>query len=95
MPTITSPLPPTSGLLDPIRRWINRYEIRSVRTAHLICQVIPRSCPFEHRFSIGKYSLYIPPLCELNPFYNEFVALRFRALNYLEACGETIDKYVC
>jgi hypothetical protein len=42
------------------------------------------------------YGFHTPPLCELNPFYDEFVSLRFRALSYLaDVCGENVDKYIC
>ena len=41
-----------------------------------------------------KWRLHIPPLCHLNPFYNEFVMLRFRALSYLsDVCGEDVTRY--
>lgn len=94
MATFTSPLPP--ALLDPIRRWLDRLEVRSPRFAHLICQLIPCTCPFEHKFIVFGYNFHTPPLCELNPFYNEFVALRFRALSYLaDVCGENVEKYIC
>lgn len=39
---------------------------------------------------------HIPPLCKLNPLYNEVMALRFRALSYLsDTCGEDITPYIC
>lgn len=85
-----------ADLLNPVRRWIDRLDVRSPRLAHLICKLIPCTCPFEHKFTLFGYGFHTPPLCELNPFYNEFVALRFRALNYLsEVCGEDVAKYVC
>ncbi|MGL4376842.1 MAG: Mo-dependent nitrogenase C-terminal domain-containing protein, partial [Microcoleaceae cyanobacterium] len=38
---------------------------------------------------------YIPPLCKFNPFYEEFVTLRFRALCYLaDDCGEDISEFL-
>jgi len=101
MATLTPPNQPTSvlsriNLLTPIRRWIDRIEIRSPRLAHLICHLIPCTCPFEHRFTLFGYGFHTPPLCELNPFYNEFVSLRFRALSYLsDVCGEDVEKYIC
>lgn len=93
-PQSTSQLP-RPDLLAPIRRWIDRIEIRSPRLAHLICKLIPCTCPFEHQFSIFGHFFHTPPLCELNPFYNEFVFLRFRALNYLADRGENVEKYIC
>jgi hypothetical protein len=36
----------------------------------------------------------IPPMCKLNPLYEEVVGLRFRALCYLaDDCGEDISQY--
>jgi hypothetical protein len=91
----TPSLPPTP-FLDPIRRWIDHIEIHSSRFAHLICRLIPCTCPFEHKFALFGQFFHTPPLCELNPFYNEFVALRFRALSYLaDVCGENVEKYIC
>ena len=38
--------------------------------------------------------MQIPPLCKLNPVYEEVVYLRFRALCYLaDCCGEDIQRY--
>jgi len=85
-----------SNVLTPIRHWIDRIEIRSAWFAHLICKLIPCTCPFEHKFTLFGYSFHTPPLCELNPFYNEFVFLRFRALSYLsDVCGQDVSKYIC
>jgi hypothetical protein len=62
--------------------------------AHFVCKVIPPQCPFERTIHLFKWTLHIPPLCHLNPFYNELVTLRFRALSYLsDVCGEDITRY--
>jgi hypothetical protein len=63
--------------------------------ARTLCRMIPARCPFERTIQVfGRTILRIPPLCELNPFYNELVALRFRALCYLaDECGEDISCY--
>ncbi len=38
--------------------------------------------------------LSIPPLCKLNPLYEQVVGLRFRALCYLaDECGEDVTPY--
>jgi hypothetical protein len=42
---------------------------------------------------LGRILFSIPPLCKLNPLYNELVALRFRALNFLVETGEDISVY--
>ncbi len=90
------PLRPRPDIFTPIRRWLDQIEIRSPRLAHLICRLIPCTCPFEHHFSLFGYGFHTPPLCEPNPFYTEFVSLRFRALSYLaDVCGEDVAKYIC
>ncbi|MCS6815305.1 MAG: Mo-dependent nitrogenase C-terminal domain-containing protein, partial [Cyanobacteria bacterium] len=56
-----------------------------------ICQWIPAQCPFARTISWqGRTLLVIPPLCKLNPFYDELMGLRFRALSYLaeQSCAD-------
>jgi Mo-dependent nitrogenase C-terminus len=81
--------------LRPIRRWLDDIEISDRDMAHILCSVIPSQCPFERTFKLfGRTVLRIPPLCKLNPFYDEVVGLRFRALCYLaDVCGEDISIY--
>jgi hypothetical protein len=52
--------------------------------ANIIVNLIPASCPFAHTIKVGGFSLTIPPLCKLNPFYNQLMELRFKALEVLE-----------
>lgn len=82
-------------LLRPIRQWLDHFEVRSAKTAHRIAKLIPAQCPFEREVKFwGLTLVHIPPLCKLNPFYEQFVALRFRALCYLvDQCGEDIRSY--
>ncbi|BAY11073.1 Mo-dependent nitrogenase-like protein [Calothrix sp. NIES-2098] len=83
-------------ILSPLRRWVDRFQICDRRTAHLICQVIPCCCPFERDVKFFGHTFHIPPLCKLNPLYDEFVGLRFRSLSYLsDECSEDITKYIC
>jgi Mo-dependent nitrogenase C-terminus len=83
------------NLLNNMRQWIDRIEIQSNVCAHRICRLIPAQCPFARTVKLFDRTLFIiPPLCKLNPFYDEFVALRFRALSYLaDDCGEDISCY--
>ncbi|MBO9997829.1 MAG: Mo-dependent nitrogenase C-terminal domain-containing protein [Cyanobacteria bacterium SID2] len=83
-------------LLFPLRQWIDHLDVRSSARAHWICRSIPARCPFEREVKLfGKTLFSIPPLCKLNPFYNELVYLRFRALSYLaDECGEDVSEYV-
>lgn len=82
-------------LLQPLRRWLDGLEVRNVHTAHRIAKLIPAQCPFERDVKLmGRTVAHIPPLCKLNPFYEQFVTLRFRALCYLaDECGEDIRSY--
>uniref|UniRef100_A0A832H091 Nitrogenase n=1 Tax=Oscillatoriales cyanobacterium SpSt-402 TaxID=2282168 RepID=A0A832H091_9CYAN len=82
-------------LLSPIQRRLESIEIRSSKMARSLCKLIPAHCPFEREVKCFNYTiLYIPPLCKLNPFYNELVELRFKSLTYLvDVCGEDITGY--
>ena len=81
--------------LAPLRNWLNQIEIRNPTIAHKVVASIPAQCPFERQVKLlGKTILSIPPLCKLNPLYNEVVALRFRAICYLaDECGEDVSAY--
>lgn len=81
--------------LRPLRAWLDALQVNDSRTAHRLCKLIPAQCPFERRLTIGDRTLlHIPPLCKLNPVYEELIALRFRALCYLaDECGEDISQY--
>ncbi len=82
-------------ILKPIREYLNRLEINDAEFAHHICRLIPANCPFARKISLfGKTLVTIPPLCKINPFYEELMLLRFRALSYLaDDCGEDISAY--
>jgi len=82
--------------LKPIKNWLDSLEISNSFTAKLVCKIIPASCPFERDIKIRGYHLFhIPPLCKLNPLYEQLVFLRFRCLSYLaNVCHENISQYV-
>ncbi len=84
-----------SGILQPLRQWLDCLEIHNRKLAKLIAKVIPAQCPFERDIMLmGRKIAHIPPMCKLNPLYDEFVGLRFRALCYLvDECGEDIQSY--
>lgn len=85
---------PSFDILRPLRRWIDCIEVRNCQRAHLICRVIPSSCPFEQDIALFGYTIHIPALCRLNPVYNEIVNLRLRALSYLtDICSEDTTPY--
>lgn len=84
-----------TSLLHPIAQKLDAIEIQNAETAHFFCRLIPSQCPFERdiRF-FGRVLLHIPPMCKLNPFYEQLVGLRFKALCYLaDVCGEDIAAY--
>ncbi|BAY36949.1 hypothetical protein NIES2111_12830 [Nostoc sp. NIES-2111] len=89
--------PSQSGwdIFKPLRRWLDKIEVSDRQLAHRLCQMIPAQCPFERDIKVfGKTLLHIPPMCKLNPLYEEVVSLRFRALCYLaDECGEDISQY--
>jgi hypothetical protein len=85
---------PPPGLVVSLRQALNHIEIRQAQTAHLLCRLIPGRCPFARTFRLGTYQVSIPPLCQLNPLYEELMALRMRALDYLTTHGVDITPYL-
>lgn len=81
--------------LQPLRKWLDSLEIQNRKSAHFIAKLIPADCPFERDIVLlGRKLAHIPPLCKINPLYEQFVGLRFRALCYLvDQCGEDIQSY--
>lgn len=86
---------PQDSFLKPVRQWLDDIEIRDAKLARLISRLIPAQCPFERDINVfGRTVAHIPPLCKLNPFYEQFVGLRFRSLCFLvDVCGEDIQSY--
>lgn len=88
--------PPTSDSkidpLKPAREWLDQLEVHDPRLARFVCKLIPSQCPFERDVVLFKKKLvHIPPMCKLNPLYDQLVGLRFRALSYLaDECGEDV-----
>jgi hypothetical protein len=78
--------------LTPLRQWLDTLEIRDRDLAWFLYKAIPGQCPFERDIVLfGHKVLHIPPLCKLNPLYEQLVGLRFRAMCYLvDCCGETL-----
>jgi Mo-dependent nitrogenase C-terminus len=81
--------------LQPLRQRLDELEIQNRKVAHFIAKLIPAQCPFERDIVLfGRTVAHIPPMCKLNPLYDQFVGLRFRALCYLvDECGEDIQSY--
>lgn len=77
-------------LLQPVKRRIEQIPVKNPKTAHRIVSLIPADCPFERDVKVfGRTMFHIPPMCKLNPLYEQLIMLRFRALCYLvDECGE-------
>lgn len=88
--------PPHVDVLHPVRDWLDGLEIHDPKLARFLCKMIPPQCPFERDIKLfGHKVVHIPPLCKLNPLYEQLVGLRFRALSYLaDDCGEDISEYI-
>lgn len=79
--------------LNPIRKWLDSVEIENPQVAQIICRLIPANCPFARTVKFGNRVLFtIPPLCKLNPFYDQFVGLRFRSLICLDAASHPTSR---
>ena len=85
----------TFNLLQIPQQWLESWEITEEDTARRIVKLIPAQCPFARDIELfGRVIFRIPPLCKLNPFYEQLVGLRFRALCFLaDRCGEDITPY--
>jgi hypothetical protein len=86
---------PKLDLLQPLRHWLDSLDIQNRKLARFIAKMIPAQCPFERDVILfGRKIAHIPPMCKLNPLYDQFVGLRFRALCYLaDVCGEDVQSY--
>ena len=86
---------PHRDVLQPVRVWLDGWEIHDPSLAHFVCKMIPPQCPFERDITLfGRKLVHIPPMCKLNPLYDQLVGLRFRALSYLaDECKEDISEY--
>lgn len=82
--TATQPQLQVFDLLQPVRNWMDSLTVKNATVATLICQLIPAACPFARTIHLFGQTLVIPPLCKINPFYDQFMGLRFRALVYLD-----------
>jgi tellurite resistance protein len=83
------------NVLKPVRDWLDGLEVDDPRIARFLCKMIPSQCPFERDINLfGRKVVHIPPMCKINPLYEQLVGLRFRALSYLaDERGEDVSKY--
>ncbi|MEC4985299.1 MAG: Mo-dependent nitrogenase C-terminal domain-containing protein [Oscillatoria sp. PMC 1068.18] len=87
---------PHSDALQPVKKWLDQMDIDDPRLARFICKTVPSQCPFERDIKLfGHKIVHIPPMCKLNPLYEQLVGLRFRSLSYLaDECEEDVSKYM-
>jgi hypothetical protein len=78
-----------------MRQWLSSVEIYDPKIAHFLCKLIPAQCPFARKIKLFNHTIAdIPPLCKLNPFYQQIVEIRFKSLTFLaDQCGEDITFY--
>ncbi|KFF41831.1 MAG: nitrogenase [Candidatus Atelocyanobacterium thalassa] len=83
------------NVLQPVKNWLDEFNFKDPRLARFICKMIPSQCPFEKDVKLFSHKvIYIPPLCKLNPLYEQLVRLRFRALCYLvNECQEDVSSF--
>ncbi|MDZ8188694.1 MAG: Mo-dependent nitrogenase C-terminal domain-containing protein [Nostoc sp. ChiSLP02] len=102
-PEQITPTIPATGLTKPqidalyrVREWLDGLDIEDPRVARFLCKMIPSQCPFERDVVLfGRKIVHIPPMCKINPLYEQLVGLRFRALSYLaDKCGEDVSPYI-
>ena len=82
--------------LKPVRNWLDQLSVEDPRLARFVCKLVPSQCPFERDVKIfGSKVIHIPPMCKINPLYEQLVGLRFRALSYLaDDVGEDVTPYL-
>ena len=92
---MAAPADGTFDPLNPVREWLDHMEMHDPQVAKFLCKMIPAQCPFERDITLfGKKVVHIPPMCKLNPLYEQLVGLRFRALSYLaDDCGEDVTPF--
>ncbi|MDF5715987.1 MAG: Mo-dependent nitrogenase C-terminal domain-containing protein [Rhizonema sp. NSF051] len=93
---LAAPVLPKRQTLEILREWLDKLDIQDPRVARFLCKMIPSQCPFARDITLFKSkTVHIPPLCKLNPLYEQLVGLRFRALSFLaDNCGEDVSAFI-
>ena len=77
-----------------LHSFIANLSIKDCNCARRICSLIPPSCPIERDISfLGHFLFHVPAMCKLNPFYDDLVTLRFRALSFLAEHHEDTSQF--
>ena len=93
---VTAPPGKHGDLLEPVRSWLDGVDIKDPKVARFLCRLIPADCPFERDVVLfGQKIVHIPPMCKINPLYEQLVGLRFRSLSFLaDDCQEDVTPYL-
>lgn len=93
---VTGPPGKHGDLLEPVRSWLDGVDIKDPKVARFLCRLIPADCPFERDVVLfGQKIVHIPPMCKINPLYEQLVGLRFRSLSFLaDDCQEDVTPYL-
>lgn len=67
--------------LQRLRGWLDAQAPSDPAVARLLVKLIPAQCPFERDVVVlGRRIVHIPPMCRINPLYEQLMTLRFRCL---------------
>lgn len=70
-----------ASTLDRLRGWLDAQAPSDPAVARLLVKLIPAQCPFERDVVVlGRKIVHIPPMCQINPVFEQLMALRFRCL---------------
>lgn len=72
---------PNYSLISAFKEALNNFEFTNKDRAERFVKLIPNSCPFAREVkAFGKTIVNIPPLCKINPLYEEIMMLKFRTI---------------
>lgn len=67
-----------------LKQWLESVEVDNAERAHFIDDHIPSACPFARDVILFGHKWFsIPPMCKLNPTYEQLMMLKFKAQCYL------------
>jgi tellurite resistance protein len=85
LPEACSDTEDSAGPLDSLKAWLDGLDPADPAVARFLTRLIPARCPFEREIKLfGHKIVHIPPMCTINPLYDQLVALRLRCLTSLE-----------
>lgn len=70
-------------MITSLKKALSGISITNPTQATLLRGLIPSTCPFARTIHLGTHKLVIPPLCKINPLYEELMLLRYKADCYL------------